>query len=184
MTARFVRSAVEQIADWHWNLFVEPHIVAFVTVAGQYSNSPASFVVECAGISLRRLSKATELQLEVSWHKDTAEKAERMRATVQSGTLVELASIALALILVKRVVALGQLDVTDYGARADYRARRHRMVLEVSGTQTAAELGRRHREKVAQAKGNPFGWDAYVVVCAFASAGHCIRFSRHSVKEI
>jgi hypothetical protein len=30
---------------------------------------------------------------------------------------------------------------------------------------------------------DPFAWDAYVVVCAFATAGHRIRFSNHPVKE-
>jgi hypothetical protein len=102
---------------------------------------------------------------------------------MQSGPLVELASVALALILGKRVVPLGRLDVTDYRARADYRARKRKAVLEISGTEVAAELGRRHREKIAQARDNPFGWDAYVVICAFSSAGHRIRFSKHPIQE-
>ncbi len=55
--------------------------------------------------------------------------------------------------------------------------------LEVSGTEVSGELGRRHREKVAQALLNPFGWDAYVVVCAFSSRGHRIRFSFHRAEE-
>ncbi len=90
---------------------------------------------------------------------------------------------ALALILGCRVVPLGRLFVTDHGDRADYRARKRKVVLEVSGTEVADELGRRHREKIAQARDNPFGWDAYVVVCAFSSAGHRIRFSRHPFEE-
>lgn len=57
------------------------------------------------------------------------------------------------------------------------------MVLEISGTEAPAELGRRHREKVAQARDNPFGWGAYVVVCAFSPTGHRIRFSKHSIQE-
>jgi len=96
---------------------------------------------------------------------------------------VELASVALALILGIRVVPLGRLDVTDYGARADYRSRKRKVVLEVSGTEVPAELGRRHREKVAQAQDNPFGWDAYVVVCAFVPEGHRIRFGKHRIEE-
>jgi hypothetical protein len=56
-------------------------------------------------------------------------------------------------------------------------------VLEISGTEVPAELRRRHREKVAQARDNPFGWDAYVVVCAFSSGGHRIRFTRHPFEE-
>jgi hypothetical protein len=183
MASRLLRCAIEQLADWHPNLFVDSHIVAFVAVANAYSRSPARFGVACDNVSSRWLGKATEFQLEVSWHRDTLEKAERLRATLQSGPLVELASVALALILGNRVVPLGALDVTDYGARADYRARKRKLVLEVSGTEVPAELGRRHREKVAQARDNPFGWDALVVVCAFSPAGHRIRFSRHLVKE-
>ena len=30
---------------------------------------------------------------------------------------------------------------------------------------------------------NPFGWDAYVIVCAFSAGGHRVRFSRHSFEE-
>lgn len=183
MAARLLRCAIEQVEDWHAHLFVEPHVVAFVAVACRYSPSPAVFDVTCENIASRWLGRAAEFRLEVSWHDDTAEKAERLRATMQSGPLVELASVALALILVRRVAALGRLDVTDYGGRADYRGRNRKLVLEISGTEVPAELGRRHREKVAQARDNPFGWDAYVVVCAFSPAGHRIRFSKHSVPE-
>jgi hypothetical protein len=183
MAARLLRCAIEQVVDWHSHLFVEPHVVAFVAVATPYSGSPARFEVACDNVRSRWLGKAAEFRLEVSWHNDTAEKAERLRSTMQSGPLVELASVALALILCRRVVPLGRLDVTDYGARADYRARKQKLVLEISGTEVPAELGRRHREKVAQARANPFGWDAYVVICAFSHAGHRIRFSKHPIKE-
>ena len=47
-------------------------------------------------------------------------------------------------------------------------------VLEISGTETASELVRRHREKVVQALENPFGLDAYVIICAFSKFGHLI----------
>src|SRR5262249_12081454 len=109
---------------------------------------------------------------------------ERLRATMQSGPLLELASIALALILTKRVVPLSRLDVTDYGARADYYSRRRKVVLEVSGTEVAREYEARHREKVAQARDNPFGWDAYVVVCGFFTTEHRIKFSKHIIEEM
>jgi hypothetical protein len=183
MAVRTFRCAIEQIADWHPQLFVEPHVVAFVAVASRYSVSPAQFEVACDNITSRWLGKRTECRLEVSWHGDTAEKAERLQVTMQPGPLVELASVALALILVRGVLPLGRLDVTAYGARADYRARKRKMVLEVSGTEVADELGRRHREKIAQARENPFGWDACVAVCSFSAAGHRVRFSKHSIKE-
>jgi hypothetical protein len=183
MAARLLRCAIEQVADWHPNLFVEPHVVAFAAVAGQYSPSPARFDVACGKVASRWLGKAAECRLEVSWEGDTAAKADRLRATMQAVPLVELAAVALALVLVTRVVPLGPLEVTDHGTRADYLTRNRKTVLEVSGTQESAELGRRHREKVAQARDNPFGWDAYVVVCAFSARGHRIRFTRHPAGE-
>ena len=183
MDPRLLRCAIEEVSEWHENLLVEPHVVAFVAVAGQYSRSPALFNVECANVESRWLGQAAGCRLEVSWHNDTAEKAVRLRATMQAGPLVELATVALALILANRVVPLGRLFVTDHGEHADFRARKRKAVLEVSGTEVPAELGRRHREKVAQARGNPFGWQAYVVVCAFSPEGHRIRFTRHPVEE-
>ena len=102
---------------------------------------------------------------------------------MQAKPLVEMAAATLALVLANRVVPLGQLDVTDYGGRADYRSLSVSKVLEISGTETLKELGRRHREKVAQALANPLSWDAYVVVCAFSDKGHRIRFSHHPSKE-
>ncbi|HZV07361.1 MAG TPA: hypothetical protein VE999_19920 [Gemmataceae bacterium] len=183
MAPRLFRCAIEEIADWHTHLYVEPYIVAFVAVAGQYSASPALFDVECGNIASRWLGNATECRLQVSWPDETAEKAVRLRATMQAGPLVELAAVALALILGNRVVPLGQLLVTDHGSRADYRARKRKAVLEVSGTEVLAELGRRHREKMEQARSNPFGWQAYVVVCAFSSDGHRTRFTRHPFEE-
>ncbi len=102
---------------------------------------------------------------------------------MQSKPLVESAAIALALVLTHHVLRLGQLDVTGYGHRADYRSTRIACMLEISGTEIPGEFGRRHRQKVAQATLNPFGWDAYVVVCAFSPLGHRIRFSFHRVQE-
>lgn len=157
MDPRTLRSAIEEVAEWHANLYLEPHVAAFVAVAGQYSPSPAHFDVECSNVASRWLGKSAGCHLEVSWRDDTAEKAARLRATMQVSPLVELASVALALVLASRVVPLGQMLVTDHGERADYRARKRKAVLEISGTETAGKLGRRHREKVEQARSNPFG---------------------------
>jgi hypothetical protein len=183
MAPRRLRCTIEEIADWHAHLYVEPYAVAFVAVASRYSASPALFDVECGNVASRWLGKSAECRLEVSWQDETAEKAARLRATMPASPLVELAAVALALILGNRVVPLGRLLVTDRGDRADYHARKRRAVLEVSGTEVAAELGRRHREKVAQAQADPFGWEAYVVVCAFSADGHRVRFTRHRVEE-
>ena len=184
MTPRLLRCAIEEVADWHPHLYVEPCVVAFVAVAGRYSASPAPFDVECGNIASRWLGKSTECRLEVFWQDETAEKAARLRATMQASPLVELAAVALALILGNRVVPLGRLFVTDRGDRADYHARKRKAVLEVSGTEVPAELGRRHREKVAQAQDNPFGSEAYCGRAApsqrkgTASASHDILLRR------
>jgi hypothetical protein len=118
-----------------------------------------------------------------SWTEASAEKAERLRATMPSKEVVELASVALAFALARRVLGLRDLVVTNRGEAADYRVPKASRVLEISGTETLAELGRRHREKVAQALRNPFGWGAYVIVCGFATPGNRIRFSAHAWEE-
>jgi hypothetical protein len=180
---RRLRCAIEQIEIWRPELYLAPHIVAFVAVAEKYSDSPALFDVQGSGAELHWFKGAAVFRLEASWHRETLEKARRLRATMQAAPLVELASIATAMILTRRVIPLGILDVTEYGDRADYRDRKCQAMLEVSGTEVPSELGRRHREKSIQALGNPFGWDAYVVVCAFSSSGHRIRVSHHRRRE-
>ena len=177
------RCAIEKISDWHPHLFLEAHIVACVAVMRSYSVSPAVFEVTCENIVSDRLGEETQFRLVVSWSEETERKAERLRATIQTRPIVEMAASALAFILTPNIVNLGQLDVTNYGDRADYRSLDMQSVLEISGTETASELARRHREKVAQALENPFGLDAYVVVCAFSTFGYSIRFSYHRWEE-
>ena len=144
----------------------------------EYSDSPASFEVH--GEDVPELEEfGGEMRLYLSWSRSVEAKAERLRATMQRSPLVELAATAVALAVARRVLNLGRLEVTGYGDRADFRSPRRRAVLEISGTEVADELLRRHREKVAQAVGNPFGWDAYVIVCLFSARGHRIRLSRH-----
>jgi hypothetical protein len=179
MSRRILRCAVEDIVRWHPHLYVEPHAVALVAVTGQYSVSPAPFAVVCDGLESRWLGQTREFTLAVSWSEETVDKAERLRATMQVRPLVEFAAVAVALLLVHRVVPLGPLNVTEHGGRADYRSTAVQRVLEISGTERPVDLGRRHREKIEQALANPFGWDAYVVVCAFRAEGHRVCFSGH-----
>jgi hypothetical protein len=183
MKPRALRCAIENLDAWHPHLYVEPYGVAFVAVTGQYSVPPAGFQVECEGVESRWLGKGHHFALEVSWTEDTVDKAERLRATMPVRSLVELAAVAVALLLVHQVVPLGTLNVMEHGGRADYRSSVVERVLEISGTESIAEIGRRHREKVAQALANPFRWDAYVIVCAFCAEGHRVRFSGHRWEE-
>lgn len=183
MPKRTLRCALEDVADWHPNLYLEPHLVACAAVLGKYSPSPAVFEVECEGISSRWLERDYRLTLDVSWTEETDHKAARLRATMQSRPLVENAAVALAMVLTHQLTELRRLDVMDHGDRADYHSLEAACVLEISGTETLAELGRRHREKTGQALANPSGWEAYVVVSAFSAEGHHIRFSRHQAEE-
>lgn len=179
MKSRKWGCAIENLSAWHPHLYVEPYEVAFVAVTGQYSVPPAMFNVDCEGIKSRWLGKARRFTLEVSWTEQTIDKAERLRTTMPPHSLVELAAVAMALILVHLVVPLGALNVLELGGRADYRSSTVERVLEISGTEDLGEIRRRHREKVAQALANPFCWDAYVVVCAFCAEGHQVRFTGH-----
>lgn len=179
MPKRTLRCALEDVAGWHPNMFLDAHLVACAAVLRRYSDSPATFEVQGENVESVWLGKERRFVLEVSWDSELADKAERLRVTVQSRPLVEYASVALALILVSQVVPLGPLEAMRYGDRADYWSPTAHQVLEVSGTEMLGELGRRHREKVTQAKANPYGWEAYVVVCAFSAQGHQIRFSAH-----
>src|SRR5439155_13460932 len=144
---------------------------------------PATFDVVGENVASRWLGKATGFQLEVSWADETAAHAGGLLTTMQQKPVLELASVALAFVLAHRVLSLGQLDLNDYGDRADFRSLTASCVLEISGTETLSELGRRHREKVAQALDNPYGWGACVVVCAFSARGHRIRVSRQGPAE-
>jgi hypothetical protein len=183
MPLRTLHCAIEDLEGWYPRLFLEPHCVACVAVMSRYSASPATFDVACEGITSRWLGTENALRLEVSWAEETAGKADRLLATMQQRPVVELAAVALAFILSRRLLGLGALDLNAYGERADYRSPSAECVLEVSGTEDASELGRRHRVKVAQALDNTYGWGACVVVCAFTGRGHRIRVSRHGPRE-
>jgi hypothetical protein len=105
MAPRLLRCAIEEVSELHAN-FVRGTTRRRLRCRGRpILRASRLFEVECGNVASRWLGKATECRLEVSWQ--------------DSGTLVELASVALALILANRVVRLGRLDVTDYGGRAD-----------------------------------------------------------------
>ena len=108
------KCAIENVSDWHSHLFLETHIVACVAVMRSHSTSPALFEVTCENIVSDWLGEDTRFVLEVSWSKETVRKAERLRATIQTRPIVEMAASALAFILTPNIVNLGQLDVTNY----------------------------------------------------------------------
>jgi hypothetical protein len=63
MAPRLLRCAIEEIAGWHADLFVEPHVIAFVAVAGRtrdgyggYGGYGDSLRIHLDGNCLRRYS--------------------------------------------------------------------------------------------------------------------------------
>ena len=113
MALRTLRCAIEDLEGWYPRLFLEPHSVACVAVMSRYSGPPGQFEVTCDGIISRWLGRAGAFRLEVSWEKEMAAKAGRLLATMQQKPVVEMASIALAFILARNLVGLGQLDLND-----------------------------------------------------------------------
>jgi hypothetical protein len=176
-----LRARIEELTQSYPYLLLDSHIVACVAVLRRYSRASAAFEVECTGVVSKWLRNEGQFRLNLSWSKATARQSDRIRKTLQRKPLVELAATAVAFVIAHRVLRLRELDVSGYGERVDYRSVQERLVLEVSGTELPNELERRHRQKVRQALRNPMGWEAYVIVCAFAAEEHRVRVSHHPI---
>jgi hypothetical protein len=100
--------------------------------------------------------------------------------TEQPGPIVERAAVALAALAFAHLIPDGQMRVTRRGDRADYWLPRLRCALEISGTEQARELSRRHRKKTVQLLANRRGWNGYVFVCCVAAGQRLIRWSYHT----
>jgi hypothetical protein len=169
--------AIEDIIPAHPNLYLEHCVVMAVALMSELSVSPCEFTVECAGFHLPRLRGEPKFLVRVSWTPQTALKAQRVRETGQSKSIVERAAVALAALLFAKLIPKGQMRVTRTGERADYWLHSLKCALEVSGMTQRRELVRRQREKAAQVLRNPLHWDGYVVVCCFARRARLIRWS-------
>ena len=104
---RTFRSTIERISDWHPRLFLKLHTVACSSVMRLYLQPPAVFEVTCENIVSDWLGEEVQFKLEVSWSEETEEKAERLRATIQTKPIVEMAASSLAFILTPNIVNLG-----------------------------------------------------------------------------
>jgi hypothetical protein len=175
--------AIEEIIAAHPNLYLEHCAVMAVALMSQQSTSPVEFSVECEGLKIPALSGETTFLLRVSWTEETAHKAHRAWHTEQLKSIVERAAVALAALLVAKLLSDGKMRVTKEGERADYWLPQLRCALEVSGTENPRELRRRHREKIAQMLENPLGWDGYVVVSCFSASQRVILWSYHDQEE-
>ena len=172
--------AIEDIVAAHPNLYLEHCVAMAVALMSQQTVSPCDFAVECTGFTLPGLGTEPRFLLRVSWTAQTALKALRIRQTEQLKSIVERAAIALAALLLAKLVPHGQMRVTRTGERADYWLPRVRKAVEVSGTEQRRELARRQRKKAMQVLQNPLRWDGYVIVCCFAQRARRIRWSHHT----
>ena len=178
-----VEWAIEDIITAHPNLYLEHCAVMAVALMSRQSVSPCEFGVDCTGFQPLGLGSVSRFRLRVAWAEQTALKAQRVWQTEQPKSIVERAAVALAALLLAKLVPHGQMRVTRTGDKADYWLPNLHCALEVSGTERSGELGRRHREKVVQMLHNPLRWSGYVVVCCFASRRRLIRWSYDQQEE-
>ena len=61
MASRILRCAIEEIPELYANRFVEPHMVAFVAVAGRYSRHPALFDMHSRRPNVAKAKQSLEL---------------------------------------------------------------------------------------------------------------------------
>jgi len=119
----------------HPNLYVEHYMVMAVALMSQHTTSPCEFMLEWAGFCPLALGGETQCLLRVSWTEQTALKAQRIWHTEQPTSIVERAAVALAALLLAKLLPDGQMQVTKLGDRADYWLPRLQCALEVSGTE-------------------------------------------------
>ena len=83
----------------------------------------------------------------------------------------------MACVLVHHLLGGAEVRVTQYGDAADYWISDLHLAIEVSGTESPGQMRRRQREKAAQVRRNPAGWDGYVVVVCFSPAEPRVVFA-------
>jgi hypothetical protein len=175
--------AIEEVIGTHPDLYLDHCVAMAVALMGSLSLSPYEFTVESTGFRCATIGDEKGFALRVAWSEETALKAMRITRTEQSKPVVERASVAVAALLIGRLIPDGQMRVTREGDRADYWLPRLRCALEVSGTTRVKELTHRHKEKALQVLMNPLRWNGYAIVCCFSSKTGHIRWSYHEQEE-
>jgi hypothetical protein len=175
--------AIEEIVTLHPGLYLDHCAVMAVSVMLEEPERWCEFLVESDGFSPEITEGESRFLLRVHWTEETASKAARVRHSEQSRPIVERAAVGLAALVFGRLISNGSMRVTREKERADFWLPRIRRALEISGTEHAHEVQRRHREKVVQMLANPCRWDGYVFLSRFESGKRFIRWSFHSQEE-
>jgi hypothetical protein len=150
---------IDDIVAAHPDLYLEHSTVMAVALMSRQGRSPCDFLVRCEGFSPPDLEGEAIFHLRCAWDERMAATAARVWVTEQPGPIVERAAVALAALAFAHLIPDGQMRVTRRGDRADYWLPRLRCALEISGTEQARELSRRHRRKTVQLMANRRGWN-------------------------
>lgn len=122
-------------------------------------------------VQLMDIAEPGEAQskLRLMWSADL-DLAGRERPAVQGRTVTELAACTVACVVCQLYAGLQITEIAQEGDRFDYWVSdgTQEFGLEVSGTM-GHDVRKRHREKIAQLRKNPYGADGFVVVTGFAS---------------
>jgi hypothetical protein len=166
---------LETIGELH-PLDTHPFIPFAVTRLRQDSQeTEAVLAVELRGIPGQ---PTAERQLRLFWG---SESVPQLPVAVQDNPLTEWAALGVACAVIWHYAELRLHAVAAEGDGFDYwlRQETQEFGLEISGTM-ASDLEARHREKVRQLQGNPYGSDGYVVVVGFSTRRVIFSFHRSS----
>lgn len=163
----------------HPDLYLEHCAVMAIALLAPASQASCRFRVQCKNISAPDLEPNCAIDLDIRWTTELLSKSRRVRRTEQRKPMIERAAIAIAALLFSHFVPDSQIRVTRQGERADYWLPQIQCALEVSGTENASEVARRHRMKTKQVLENPLGWNGYVVICCFDERERRIEWSFH-----
>jgi hypothetical protein len=146
---------------------------AIMRLRGDSDITEATLTVRLRDISEAGLSHRT---LRLWW---SADSALAQPLGVSERTVTEWAAYGVACAVVSLYARLCVRQVAVDGDRFDYwvddGAREY--ALEVSGT-TVTDVETRHRDKIRQWRGNPYGVDGYVLVVGFATREVIFSFNR------
>jgi len=169
MTKDIQSYAIEDISWWHPNVECEHVVSCAVALMMEHGESACCFAVECRGWKNEGLDMPDVVRFKVTWRQETVERVRRTLTMFHRHHLIEHGAIAIACIAIAKIFDLRPLEVMQIGDGADYWLKNKQEMLEVSGTERAGELERRHREKTEQLLEGLTRHRGYVFVCCFAS---------------
>jgi len=140
----------------------------------ELSPGSASLLVDCTQNRLCR-RKEPLLELEVAFDPRDYDLA-RLGASLPRKRIVEEAAVGLALLFLPHLADGEVTRIAKDWDRNDFWVDWGRCLLEVSGTEDPTRLRSRHRPKVEQARGNPYGLPCFVSLSCFGDLSNVFSF--------